>query len=111
TSPTAAATGVTAPTVVTNAVTGSVEARQSAVTPHTGAPNVTRQNLPEEGPQLSSGLRAWNGGENLKTSLTGSPQLVEKLGQSEVNIALQGEGLGNVQVRAPLAGDQVGAAF
>jgi flagellar hook-length control protein FliK len=56
-------------------------------------------------------MRAWNAGENLQAKLSGDPQFVEKLGQSEVNIALQGQGLGNVQVRANVSGDQVGAAI
>jgi flagellar hook-length control protein FliK len=97
--------------VVSGTFTGLVEARQSAPSAHAAAPNITRQNLPEDGPELSPGLRAWNAGENPQANLSGNAHLVEKLGQSEVNIALQGEGLGNVQVRAHVAGDQVGAAF
>jgi flagellar hook-length control protein FliK len=60
---------------------------------------------------VPDGLQAWNAGEGLHAQVTGSPQLLQKLGQSELNIALQAEALGAVQVRTHVSGDQVGAAI
>ena len=62
-------------------------------------------------PEISAGLQAWNGGENLQGSVTQASHLVGKLGQSEMNIAMQGDALGAVQVHTHVSGDQVGAAI
>jgi hypothetical protein len=64
-----------------------------------------------EAPELSAGLRAWNGGDNPQTAAAQSAHLLDKLGSTEMNIAWKGEALGAVQVRAHLTGDQVGAAI
>lgn len=79
--------------------------------PHGAAQNPTANQTLDDGPELSPAMHAWNGGENLQADLMRNPHLVEKLGQSEMNIAMQADALGAVQVRAHLAGDQVGAAI
>jgi flagellar hook-length control protein FliK len=60
---------------------------------------------------LPAGLQAWNAGEGLQAQVTGSVQLLEKLGRSEMNIALQAEALGAVQVHTHVSGDQVAASI
>lgn len=67
--------------------------------------------IPGDNPDLPAGLRAWNAGEGLQAQVTSSVQLLEKLGRSEMNIALQAEALGAVQVHAHVSGDQVGASI
>jgi hypothetical protein len=64
----------------------------------------------EDGPELSVGLQAWNGGEKI----SGGPalsSLAGSAGASAWNVALRADGLGTVQVRAHLNGDQFGAAI
>jgi flagellar hook-length control protein FliK len=74
------------------------------------ADDILRQ-LADEGPVLSAGLQAWNSGENLQGDVTQASHLAVKAGQSEMNIAMQAEALGAVQVRTHVTGDQVGAAI
>lgn len=64
-----------------------------------------------ETPELSAALQAWNGGDNPQAAAAQSAHLLGRLGATEMNIALQGEALGTVQVRAHLSGDQVGASI
>jgi hypothetical protein len=65
----------------------------------------------EDGPELSPGLQAWNGGERVSASTVSSDRLAGSLAGAEMNVALRTEGLGAVQVRAHVTGDQVGAAI
>jgi hypothetical protein len=83
----------------------------STALPHGATQNSTPNEMLDDGPELSPAMHAWNGGENLQADLSRSPHLVEKLGQSEMNIAMQADALGSVQVRAHLVGDQLGAAI
>jgi flagellar hook-length control protein FliK len=62
-------------------------------------------------PELSPALQAWNSGQNLQANLSGSATLAARLSHSEMNIALQADALGAVQVRARVTGDQVGATI
>jgi flagellar hook-length control protein FliK len=81
-------------------------------TPSNGASadGLVRQ-LADEEPTLSAGLQAWNGGENLQGDVTQAAHLGTKASQSEMNIAMQVEALGAVQVHTHVTGDQVGAAI
>ncbi len=65
----------------------------------------------EDGPELSAGLQAWNGGENAATGVARSGQSAGTVASSEMNVALRAEGLGAVQVHTRVTGDQVGAAI
>lgn len=65
----------------------------------------------EDGPELSPGLQAWNSGERASISPASSDRLAGSLAGAEMNVALRTEGLGAVQVRAHVTGDQVGAAI
>jgi hypothetical protein len=65
----------------------------------------------EDGPELSPGLQAWNGGERASASTASSDRVTGSLAGAEMNVALRTEGLGAVQVRAHVTGDQVGAAI
>jgi hypothetical protein len=65
----------------------------------------------EDGPELSPGLQAWNGGERASASGASSDRVTGSLAGAEMNVALRTEGLGAVQVRAHVTGDQVGAAI
>jgi flagellar hook-length control protein FliK len=78
---------------------------------HVPSADSAMRQLANEGPELSAGLQAWNGGENLQGDVTQAAHLMAKAGQSEMNIAMQAELLGAVQVRAHVTGDQVGAAI
>jgi hypothetical protein len=114
--PTPGSTASTTPAVVTQVseVAGAGKSSTSSgdtAPRHGAAQNSTPNQTMDDGPELSPAMHAWNGGENLQADLTRNPHLVEKLGQSEMNIAMQADALGAVQVRAHLAGDQVGAAI
>jgi flagellar hook-length control protein FliK len=65
----------------------------------------------EDGPELSPGLQAWNGGERASASTASSDRVTGSLAGAEMNVALRTEGLGAVQVRAHVTGDQVGASI
>jgi flagellar hook-length control protein FliK len=69
------------------------------------------QQRSEDGPELSTGLQAWNGGEPVSAGVVSSDPIAGTPAQSEMNVALRTEGLGAVQVRAHVTGDQVGAAI
>ena len=69
------------------------------------------QQRSEDGPELSAGLQAWNGGNNASPAAAPSDHLAGTAAASEMNVALRAEGLGAVQVHARVTGDQVGAAI
>jgi flagellar hook-length control protein FliK len=69
------------------------------------------QQRSEEGPELSAGLQAWNGGNNASSAAAPSGHLAGTAAASEMNVALRAEGLGAVQLHARVTGDQVGAAI
>jgi flagellar hook-length control protein FliK len=87
------------------------ETAASLASSHVPSADSVMRQLADEGPELSAGLQAWNGGENLQGDVTQAAHLMAKAGQSEMNIAMQAEWLGAVQVRAHVTGDQVGAAI
>jgi flagellar hook-length control protein FliK len=87
------------------------EPEANAASSHAPSAEAVVRQLANEGPELSAGLQAWNGGENLQGDVTQAAQIAAKAGQSEMNIAMQAESLGAVQVRAHVTGDQVGAAI
>jgi hypothetical protein len=62
-------------------------------------------------PELSETMQAWNGGDNVQTRLVQSARLGGNLRESEMNIAMQTETLGAVELRARVSGDVVGAAI
>lgn len=64
-----------------------------------------------ENVELSSGLQAWNGGDNAQTRLVQSANLAGNLHTSEMNVALQAEALGPVELRTRITGDSVGASI
>lgn len=66
---------------------------------------------PAENVELSSGLQAWNGGDNAQTRLIQSANLGGNLRSSEMNIALHAESLGPVELRTRITGDVVGASI
>ena len=66
---------------------------------------------PAETVELSSGLQAWNGGDNAQTRLVQSANLGGNLRSSEMNIALQSGTLGPVELRTRVTGDVVGASI
>jgi flagellar hook-length control protein FliK len=108
-----APTAITAATQVSDASTFARPSTSAGNTVPAHAPTQTpaTSHLPDDGPELSPAMDAWNGGENLQANLTRDPSLVEKVGQSEMSIDMQADALGSVQVRAHLAGDQIGAAI
>lgn len=61
--------------------------------------------------ELSTGLQAWNGGDNAQTRLVQAAHLRGNIRESEMNIALQADALGPVELRTRLTGDVVGAAI
>jgi flagellar hook-length control protein FliK len=65
----------------------------------------------EDGPELSPGLQAWNGGENTAASLASSERLAGTVAAAQMNVALRTEEMGAVQVHARVTGDLVGAAI
>lgn len=73
------------------------------------SPVLARQSA--ETGELSAGLQAWNGGDNAQTRLIQSAHLGGNVRESEMSIALQADALGNVELRARVAGDVVGAAI
>jgi hypothetical protein len=87
------------------------ESVSSTVSPHGSSADSVARQMANESPELSAGLQSWNGGENLRGDVTQAAHLMAKAGQSEMNIAMQAELLGAVQVRAHMSGDQVGAAI
>jgi hypothetical protein len=64
-----------------------------------------------EGGELSAALQAWNGGDNAQTRLVQAAHLGGNLRESEMNISMQAESLGAVELRARVSGDVVGAAI
>jgi hypothetical protein len=64
-----------------------------------------------EGQELSAALQAWNGGDNAQTRLVQAAHLGGSLRESEMNISMQAESLGAVELRARVSGDVVGAAI
>src|SRR5208282_4525650 len=64
-----------------------------------------------EGPELSAALESWNGGDNAQTRLVQAAHLGGNLRESEMNISMQAESLGAVELRARVSGDVVGAAI
>ncbi len=118
--PPAAPVSVGDPSIPSASISGSAVMSGSQITvPKLAGPSITdassadsaMRQLANEGPELSAGLQAWNGGENLQGDVTQAAHLMAKAGQSEMNIAMQAELLGAVQVRAHVTGDQVGAAI
>ena len=89
----------------------STAALASSLPSHSSSADAVRQQLAEEGPVLSAGLQAWNGGEHLQGDVALASHLAGTAGQSEMNIAMQAEALGAVQVRTHVSGDQVQAAI
>jgi flagellar hook-length control protein FliK len=63
------------------------------------------------GPAISESLQAWNGGDNAQTAASQMAALEKNTVSSEVNIALQAETLGNVEMKAHITGDQIGATI
>lgn len=64
-----------------------------------------------EGQELSAALQAWNGGDNAQTRLVQAAHLGGNLRESEMNISMQAESLGAVELRARVSGDVVGATI
>lgn len=64
-----------------------------------------------EAAELSTGLQAWNGGDNAQTRMVQSARLAGNAGESEMNIALRADALGAVELRAHVTGDLVGASI
>jgi hypothetical protein len=64
-----------------------------------------------EGQELSAALQAWNGGDNAQTRLVQAAHLGGNLRESEMNISMQAESLGAVELRTRVSGDVVGAAI
>jgi hypothetical protein len=64
-----------------------------------------------EGQELSAALQAWNGGDNVQTRLVQAAHLGGNLRESEMNISMQAESLGAVELRARVSGDVVGATI
>ena len=64
-----------------------------------------------EGQELSAALQSWNGGDNAQTRLVQAAHLGGNLRESEMNISMQAESLGSVELRARVSGDVVGAAI
>ncbi len=89
----------------------STAALASSISSHSSSADAVRQQLAEQGPELSAGLQAWNGGEHLQGDVALASHLAGRAGQSEMNIAMQAEALGAVQVRTHVSGDQVQAAI
>jgi len=61
--------------------------------------------------ELSPAMQAWNGGENLPSRLIQAARLGGNLREAEMNIAMQSESLGAVDMRARVSGDVVGATI
>lgn len=61
--------------------------------------------------ELSAGLQAWNGGDNAQTRLVQAAHLGGNIRESEMNIALQADALGPIELRTRVTGDVVGAAI
>lgn len=83
----------------------------SASAPDAPSSHTALRERSEDGPELSPGLQAWNGGERASASTATSDRVTSSLAGAEMNVALRTEGLGAVQVRAHVTGDQVGAAI
>jgi hypothetical protein len=64
-----------------------------------------------EGHELSAALQSWNGGDNAQTRLVQAAHLGGNLRESEMNISMQAESLGSVELHARVSGDVVGAAI
>jgi hypothetical protein len=99
-----------APMAVVQGLSHSDPKSSAALAPAgTDAPSsrTALQQRSEDGPELSVGLQAWNGGE--KAAAGTAP--ANPLAGSEMNVALRTEGLGAVQLRAHVTGDQLGAAI
>lgn len=106
-----AQTTTTVPASDTGTFAKSAVPAPSTTPSHEPSGNSSTAQVLDDGPELSQAMHAWNGGETLQANLSGTPHLVEKLGQSEMNIAMQADALGAVQVRAHVVGNQVGAAI
>jgi flagellar hook-length control protein FliK len=61
--------------------------------------------------ELSGALQAWNAGDNPQARSMQMANIARNPAPTEMNIALQADSLGNVQLRARVSGDQVGAAI
>lgn len=86
-------------------------AASHAGTAETPLATVVRADRASEAVDSSPLLRAWNGGDNAQTHLVQSAQVGGNLRESQVNIALQADTLGNVEVHARVTGDVVGASI
>lgn len=64
-----------------------------------------------DGQELSAALQAWNGGDNAQTRLVQAAHLGGNLRESEMNVSMQAESLGAVELRARVSGDVVGATI
>jgi hypothetical protein len=64
-----------------------------------------------DGQELSAALQSWNGGDNAQTRLVQAAHLGGSLRESEMNISMQAESLGAVELRARVSGDVVGATI
>ncbi len=76
-----------------------------------GTPSELLARKPADNVELSSGLQAWNGGDNAQTRLIQSANLGGNLRSSEMSIALRAESLGPVELRTRVTGDVVGASI
>jgi flagellar hook-length control protein FliK len=101
TAPKSDPSGPTAIGAPSNANAGSDAPLTGSTAPHRAA----------GGPELSEAMQAWNGGDNAQTRLVQSARLGGNLRESEMNIAMQTETLGAVELRARVSGDVVGAAI
>jgi len=64
-----------------------------------------------EPPELSPAMQAWNGGENLPSRLIQAARLGGNLREAEMNVTMQSESLGAVDMHAHVSGDVVGATI
>jgi trimeric autotransporter adhesin len=109
--PSQIATAVTsAARVDANSTEASSPAARTGAT-ETPLATAVRTDRASEAVDSSALLRAWNGGDNAQTHLVQSAQVGGNVRESQVNIALQADTLGNVEVHARVAGDVVGASI
>jgi hypothetical protein len=101
TAPKSDPSGATAIGAPSNTNTASDASLTGSTAPHRAA----------GGPELSEAMQAWNGGDNAQTRFVQSARLGGNLRESEMNIAMQTETLGAVELRARVSGDVVGAAI
>jgi flagellar hook-length control protein FliK len=101
----------TIPAILAIPTTGHNDSKSGSASADAPSAQTAPQQPSEDGPELSAGLRAWNGGESAAVGTGPSDRLAGTLASSEMNVALRAEGLGAVQVHTRVTGDQVGAAI